>query len=110
MPLGPDDVEPQGWFQGKLALGLENKLADRPRGKFVGVTAISPTPLGEGKTVTAIGLPMGLCRLGRPAVATLRQPSLGPVFGINGGGARAEAPAYCPPTRSICASPATCMR
>jgi formate--tetrahydrofolate ligase len=85
--LGPDDVEPRGWFQGKLALGLESKLADRPCGKYVGVTAISPTPLGEGKTVTAIGLAMGLCRLWRRAIATLRQPSLGPVFGIKGGGA-----------------------
>lgn len=85
--LGADDVEPRGWFQGKLALGLENRLADRPRGKYVGVTAVSPTPLGEGKTVTAIGLAMGLCRLGRRAVATLRQPSMGPVFGNKGGGA-----------------------
>jgi len=69
-----------------MALGLENRLADRPRGKYIGVTAISPTPLGEGKTVTAIGLAMALCRLGRPAIATLREPSLGPVFGIKGGG------------------------
>jgi len=87
MDLGPHDVEPMGWFKGKLALGLETKLADRPRGKYIGVTAISPTPLGEGKTVTAIGLAMGLCRQGKRAIATLRQPSLGPVFGIKGGGA-----------------------
>ena len=85
--LSDDDVEPRGWYQGKLALGLERALESRPRGKYVGVTAISPTPLGEGKTVTAIGLAMGLCRLGQRAVATLRQPSLGPVFGMKGGGA-----------------------
>lgn len=85
--LETGDVEPYGWFKGKLALGLERKLAERPRGKYIGVTAISPTPLGEGKTVTAIGLAMGLCRLGKRALATLRQPSQGPVFGIKGGGA-----------------------
>lgn len=85
--LGPEDVEPYGWFKGKLALGVERRLAGRPRAKYIGVTAISPTPLGEGKTVTAIGLAMGLCRLGQRAIATLRQPSQGPVFGIKGGGA-----------------------
>jgi len=85
--LSPDDVEPRSWFLGKLAPGLAGRLADKPRGKYVGVTAVSPTPMGEGKTVTAIGLAMGLCRLGRTAVATLRQPSLGPVFGVKGGGA-----------------------
>lgn len=85
--LPPDDVEPLGWFKGKLALGLERRLAQRPPAKYIGVTAISPTPLGEGKTITAIGLAMALCRLSRPAIATLRQPSQGPVFGIKGGGA-----------------------
>lgn len=85
--LKPTDVEPVGWYKGKLALGLERLLEDRPRAKYIGVTAISPTPLGEGKTVMAIGLAMGLCRLGKRAIATLRQPSQGPVFGIKGGGA-----------------------
>lgn len=87
--LKSEDVEPLGWYKGKLALGLERRLASRPRAKYIGVTAISPTPLGEGKTVTAIGLAMGLCRLGKRAIATLRQPSQGPVFGIKGGGAGA---------------------
>jgi formate--tetrahydrofolate ligase len=85
--LQPDDVEPHGWFKGKLALGLERRLPERHGVKYLGVTAISPTPLGEGKTVVAIGLAMALCRLGRPAIVTLRQPSQGPVFGIKGGGA-----------------------
>ena len=70
--LGPDDVEPRGWLQGKLALGLERRLPERPGVRYVGVSAINPTPLGEGKTVTAIGLAMGLCRLGRSAIVTLR--------------------------------------
>lgn len=85
--LGEQEVEPYGWYKGKLTLGLERKLANRPMGKYVDVTAVTPTPLGEGKTVTTIGLAMALCRLGRRAVATLREPSLAPVFGIKGGGA-----------------------
>ncbi|MFO0815733.1 MAG: formate--tetrahydrofolate ligase [Gemmatales bacterium] len=84
--LGTGDVEPFGWYQGKLSLELLTRLANRPQGKYIGVTAINPTPLGEGKTVTTIGLAMGLCRLGKNAIATLRQPSQGPVFGIKGGG------------------------
>lgn len=85
--LGPADMEPRGWYQGKLALGLEQRLPERAGVRYVGVTAISPTPLGEGKTVTSIGLAMGLCRRGRKAIVTLRQPSQGPVFGVKGGGA-----------------------
>ena len=85
--LGASDVEPYGWHKGKLALGLEQRLAGRPLGKYVAVTAISPTPFGEGKTVVAIGLAMALNRLGSRAVCTLREPSLAPVFGIKGGGA-----------------------
>lgn len=85
--LSGDDWEPYGWFKGKLALGLERRLPPRPKARYIGVSAVSPTPYGEGKTVTAIGLAMGLCRLGHSAVATLRQPSQAPVFGIKGGGA-----------------------
>lgn len=84
--LQPGDVEPWGWYKGKLAPGWDGGLAQRPGAKYVGVSAISPTPLGEGKTVTAIGLAMGLCRQGHRAIVTLRQPSQGPVFGIKGGG------------------------
>ena len=87
--LGDADVEPCGWFKGKFALDMVERLANRPRGRYVAVTAINPTPLGEGKTVVAIGLAMALCRSGRPAICTLREPSLGPVFGIKGGGAGA---------------------
>jgi formate--tetrahydrofolate ligase len=85
--LGTSDVEPYGWHKGKLALGLEQRFASRPLGKYVAVTAVSPTPFGEGKTVVAIGLAMALNRLGSRAVCTLREPSLAPVFGIKGGGA-----------------------
>jgi formate--tetrahydrofolate ligase len=85
--LEPDDVEPYGWYKGKLALGLERRLPQRPTARYIAVTAISPTPLGEGKTVTSIGLTLGLCRLGQRALVCLRQPSQAPVFGIKGGAA-----------------------
>lgn len=85
--LAADDVEPMGWYKGKLAPGLEQQLLQRPLGKYVGVSAINPTPFGEGKTVVAIGLAMALSKLGPRALVTLREPSLAPVFGIKGGGA-----------------------
>ena len=80
-----DEVIPYGHYKGKIALAALDRLRDRPLGKYILVTAVNPTPLGEGKTVISIGLAMGLRRLGRRAVVTLRQPSLGPVFGIKGG-------------------------
>lgn len=97
--LGVDEtgLEPCGWFKAKFASGIERRLEDRPTGKYVGVTAVSPTPLGEGKTVIAIGLAMGLCRLGRTAVCALREPSLAPVFGIKGGGAGGGRASLLPP-------------
>ena len=84
--IRPDEVIPYGRWKAKVSLGVLDRLADRPLGRYILVTAINPTPLGEGKTTTAIGLAMGLRRLGHSAVVTLRQPSLGPVFGIKGGG------------------------
>lgn len=85
--LDPSDYEEFGRHKAKLALGLQRKLASRPRGKYILVTSVNPTPLGEGKTVITIGLAMALSRLGKRAVATIREPSLGPVFGQKGGGA-----------------------
>jgi len=87
--IGLDEsaVEPYGWYAGKLSHGLLGTLADRPTGKLIGVTAINPTPFGEGKTVVSIGLAMGLARRKQRSIVTLRQPSLAPVFGIKGGGA-----------------------
>ncbi len=72
-------------MKGKIELSALDRLRDHPLGRYILVTAINPTPLGEGKTVTSIGLAMGLNRLGCRTVVTLRQPSLGPVFGIKGG-------------------------
>ncbi|HVL53706.1 MAG TPA: formate--tetrahydrofolate ligase [Vitreimonas sp.] len=86
--LTEDEVELYGPTKAKVSLaGIERVEAQNPRGKYVVVTAISPTPLGEGKTTTTIGLTQGLNRIGRRAAVAIRQPSLGPVFGIKGGAA-----------------------
>jgi formate--tetrahydrofolate ligase len=83
--LAKDELISYGQFKAKIDLSVLARLKDRPLGKYILVTAINPTPFGEGKTVTSIGLAMGLCRLGKKAMVTLRQPALGPVFGIKGG-------------------------
>ncbi|MBI5032284.1 MAG: formate--tetrahydrofolate ligase [Chloroflexi bacterium] len=83
--LCDDDVDLYRKFKAKISLGVLNKLADKPNGKYVLVTSITPTSLGEGKTTTTVGLGMALNRLGHRASVCLRQPSLGPVFGLKGG-------------------------
>ena len=83
--LSPDELEPYGRSIAKIPLTALDKRRSGPQGKLVLVTAITPTPAGEGKTTTTIGLTMGLNRIGVRAIAALREPSLGPVFGIKGG-------------------------
>jgi formate--tetrahydrofolate ligase len=86
--LRPDEIERYGTTKAKVTLaGLERVERENPRGRYVVVTAITPTPLGEGKTTTTVGLAQGLNRLGHRAAVAIRQPSLGPVFGIKGGAA-----------------------
>ena len=86
--LHDDEVELYGSTKAKITLeGIRRVEAANPRGKYVVVTAITPTPLGEGKSTTTVGLAQGLNRIGRRAAVTIRQPSLGPVFGIKGGAA-----------------------
>ena len=80
-------LEPYGHYKAKLALNYLESLHSRPDGKLILVTAISPTPAGEGKTTTTVGLGDALCRIGKKAVICLREPSLGPVFGVKGGAA-----------------------
>ncbi len=80
-------LEPYGKYKAKIALSLLNDKAGEKNGRLVLVTAISPTPAGEGKTTTSIGLADGLRRIGKNAVVALREPSLGPVFGVKGGAA-----------------------
>ncbi|MEI0551270.1 formate--tetrahydrofolate ligase [Brachyspira intermedia] len=83
--LTDDDYEVYGKYKAKIELSLLNKLKDKKDGKLVLVTAITPTPAGEGKSTVTIGLTQGLNKIGVNAVAALREPSLGPVFGIKGG-------------------------
>ncbi len=82
-----EDYELYGKYKAKISLSVLNKLKQKPNGKLVLVTAITPTPAGEGKTTTTIGLADGLNKIGKKAVVALREPSLGPVFGIKGGAA-----------------------
>jgi formate--tetrahydrofolate ligase len=86
--LRDDEIEPYGTNKAKIRLEAIARLeAERPRGKYVLVTGMSPTPLGEGKSTTTVGLAQGLNRIGHKAAVCIRQPSLGPVFGIKGGAA-----------------------
>jgi formate--tetrahydrofolate ligase len=85
--LTEDCLEPYGRYLAKVDPVAQQVLADRPRAKYVVVTAVTPTPLGEGKTTTSVGLAQGLNRIGHPTTLALRQPSLGPTFGIKGGAA-----------------------
>jgi len=80
-------AEPYGSNKAKITEGFLRQQEGRPRGKLILVTAVNPTPAGEGKTTTSIGLAQALCRLGEKAIVTLREPSLGPVFGLKGGAA-----------------------
>ncbi len=86
--LGEDDLDLYGRFKAKIHLDVLDRLKDRPLGHYVDVTAITPTPLGEGKTTTTVGLSQALgAHLGRKVMTVVRQPSMGPTFGIKGGAA-----------------------
>ena len=78
-------IEPYGKYKAKISNKIENKLENRKNGKLILVTAISPTPLGEGKTTVSIAVADGLRKIGKKSILALREPSLGPVFGIKGG-------------------------
>jgi len=87
--IGLDEkyLELYGNYKAKVSLDVLEDFKDRPNGKYIDVTAITPTPLGEGKTVNTIGLSMALNKIGKKTITCIRQPSLGPVFGIKGGAA-----------------------
>lgn len=85
--LTEDDLDLYGKYKAKVHLDVLEKFKDRPQGKYVDVTAITPTPLGEGKSTTTVGLTQGLGFIGKKAVTCIRQPSQGPTFGIKGGAA-----------------------
>ena len=85
--IADEHLEPYGHYKAKMSLGFIASLKDRPNGKLILVTAMSPTPAGEGKTTTTVGLGDALNYIGKKAIICLREPSLGPVFGVKGGAA-----------------------
>lgn len=87
LDLVEEDFEPYGMYKAKLSLGLMNKLKDKPDGKLILVTAINPTPAGEGKSTMTVGLGQALNKIGKKTIIALREPSLGPSFGVKGGAA-----------------------
>ena len=87
LDLQEDEVELYGKYKAKINLSVWNRLKDKPNGKLILVTAINPTPAGEGKTTTTVGLGQALSKMGKKAMIALREPSLGPCFGVKGGAA-----------------------
>ena len=87
MGIGPHLMEPYGEHVAKIKLSAIDELSDRPRAKYVVVSAVTPTPLGEGKTTTTVGLGQAFSHIGKRATVAIRQPSMGPTFGIKGGAA-----------------------
>ncbi len=85
--IGESDLECYGRHKAKVSHRFLRSLEDRPQGKLILVTAMSPPPAGGGKTTTSVGLSDALCRLGRKSIVCLREPSLGPCFGMKGGAA-----------------------
>ena len=85
--LEPDEIEPYGRFKAKIGLQALDRLQEVPNGKLICVSGMTPTKAGEGKTTTLVGLTQGLGAIGKRSVACLREPSLGPVFGVKGGAA-----------------------
>ncbi|HEX2938948.1 MAG TPA: formate--tetrahydrofolate ligase, partial [Ruminiclostridium sp.] len=85
--ISGDETEYYGKYKAKLSQELFDRLSDKQSGKLILVTAVNPTPAGEGKTTTTIGLGDAMRKLGHKVVIALREPSLGPVFGIKGGAA-----------------------
>ena len=87
LDIKESELEPYGHYKAKLSDSLMERLSDKPDGKLILVTAINPTPAGEGKTTTTAGLGQAMAKIGKNAIIALREPSLGPVFGIKGGAA-----------------------
>ncbi|MGD9769169.1 MAG: formate--tetrahydrofolate ligase [Pseudolabrys sp.] len=85
--IAPENLEPYGHYKAKLSMDFIKSLKDKPNGKLILVTAITPTPAGEGKTTTTVGLTDALNHIGKKAMCALREPSLGPCFGVKGGAA-----------------------
>ena len=104
-----EDLEYYGKYKAKISDELFRSVQDRSDGKLILLTAINPTPAGEGKTTTSIGLGEAMTQLGKKTVIALREPSLGPVFGIKGGAAGGGYSQVVPMRTSISTSPGICM-
>src|ERR1700735_3755428 len=85
--IAPEDLDPYGHYKAKLSMDFVKSLQSKPNGKLILVSAITPTPAGEGKTTTTVGLTDALNHIGKKAMLCLREPSLGPSFGMKGGAA-----------------------
>src|ERR1700740_1123463 len=94
--IGPQDLEPYGHYKAKISMEFIKSLKNRPNGKLILVLAITPTPAGEGKTTTTVGLTDALNHIGKKAMLCLREPSLGPSFGMKGGAAGGGYPQVIP--------------
>ena len=88
MSIDEKDLVPYGHFKAKVSSSLINRIDEKKDGKLILVTAMTPTTAGEGKTTTSVGLTDGLNYIGKKAMVALREPSLGPCFGMKGGGSR----------------------
>jgi Mrp family chromosome partitioning ATPase len=111
LALPEQSVEPYGQYKAKIDFENLPSSADQPDGKLILVTAISPTPAGEGKSTTTVGLGDALNRIGKKAIVCLREPSMGPVFGMKGGGRPVAAlPRSCRWKTSTCTLPAIFLR
>ena len=82
--IGEEDIEMYGRYKAKLSMDLIRRMEDKPAGKLVLVTAITPTPAGEGKSTTTVGLAQGLAKIDKSVIVALREPSLGPCMGVKG--------------------------
>src|SRR5688572_21367757 len=82
----PEELEPSGQYRGKVSLSIIDRLSSRPNAKLVIVTAITPTKAGEGKSTSSLGLTMVLGKIDKKVMRCLREPAMGPVFGVKGGG------------------------
>src|SRR5712691_7824290 len=85
--IAPEHLQPYGHYKAKVSMDFIKSLQSRPNGKLILVSAITPTPAGEGKTTTTVGLTDALNHIGKKAMLCLREPSLGPCFGVKGGAA-----------------------
>jgi formate--tetrahydrofolate ligase len=110
LQIPEDQLEPYGRYKAKLSLAHIASLAERPDGKLILISGISPTPAGEGKSTTTVGLGDALNRIGQRAIVCLREPSIGPVFGMKVAPPAAATRRSCRWRTSTCTSPATSTR